>query len=298
MITIMNQVKRKCIISGTSGFIGSHIKSFFLKNEWEVYELKHTVQNGNASNKYLIPYSLESKIDEKIFNGMDALVHCAYDFKQTKWKDIFNVNVNGSINLLKVAKSAGLQKIIFISTIAAFDNCKSMYGKAKLEIEKEALKLGVMVIRPGLVYSQNPGGMFGALNKATSILPVIPVIGNGNNTMFLIHIDDLCKLVYKLSTSEIKNPSNPIIAAHEKGKTFREVLSILLSSKNKKAFYIPIPYSLVFAMLKIAEGLGLQIRFRSDSLISMMNYDPNPRFDLELSHGIPLREFDPQNLNS
>ena len=288
--------KRKCIISGTSGFVGSQIKSYFMKNDWEVYELKHTVQNGNASNKYLIPYSLGDKIDSKIFNGIEVLIHCAYDFKQSKWKDIFNVNVTGSTNLLRAAKFAGVQKIIFISSIAAFDNCKSMYGQAKLEIEKEALKLGVIVIRPGLIYSENPGGMFGALDKATSLLPVIPTIGSGNNIMFLIHIEDLCKLVYKFSTSEIKSPSNPIIAAHGQGKTFRNILDILLSSKNKKALYIPIPYNLVLIMLKVSEGLGLKIRFRSDNLISMMNYDPNPRFDPEILKNIQLREFSVKNL--
>ena len=294
----MNNEKRKCIISGTSGFLGSHIKSFFLKNEWEVYELKHSVQNGNASNKYLIPYSLGDKVDNTVFNGIEVLVHCAYDFKQSKWENIFNINVNGSINLLRVAKSAGVKKIIFISSIAAFDNCKSMYGRAKLEIEKEALKLGAIVIRPGLVYSQNPGGMFSALNKAASLLPIIPTIGSGNNVMFLIHIEDLCKLVYKFSTGEIKSSLNPIIAAHEKGKTFRNILDTLLNSKNKKALYIPIPYNLVLIMLKIAEGLGLKIRFRSDNLISMMNYDPSPRFDLEVSRSIQLRDFNVKSLSS
>ena len=294
----MNNGKRKCIISGTSGFVGSRIKNWFLKNDWEVYELKHTVQNGNASNKYLIPYSLGDKFDDKIFNNIEVFVHCAYDFKQTKWEDIFNVNVNGSISLLKAAKSAGVKKIFFISTIAAFDNCKSMYGRAKLEIEKEALKIGAVVIRPGLIYGQDPGGMFGALNKVTSLLPVIPVIGSGNNMMFLIHIDDLCKLVYKFSTGEIKNSLNPIIAAHQKGKTFRDILDTLLNSKSKKALYIPIPYNLVFVMLTVAERIGLKIRFRSDSLISMMNYDPNPHFDPEVSRGIQLRDFNVQSLNS
>ena len=296
MINMNN--KKKCIISGTSGFVGSHIKNYFLKNNWEVYELKHSVQNGKASNKYLIPYSLGDKIDSKIFDGIDVLVHCAYDFKQTKWEDIANTNINGSINLLKAAKSAGLQKIIFISSIAAFDNCKSMYGRAKLEVEKEALKIGAVIIRPGLVYSQNPGGMFSALDKATSLLPIIPIIGNGNNVMFLVHIEDLCKLVYKFSTGEVKSSLNPIVIAHEKGKTFRNILDILLNSKNKKALYIPIPHGLVFAMLKILEGLGLKIRFRSDNLISMMNYDPNPKFDFEVSRNIQLREFNVQNLNS
>ena len=294
----MSTEKRKCIISGTSGFVGSQIKNYFLKNDWEVYELKHSIKNGNASNKYLIPYSLGDKIDSKIFNGMEVLIHCAYDFKQSKWKDIFNVNVTGSTDLLRTAKFAGVQKIIFISSIAAFDSCKSMYGRAKLEIEKEALKLGAIVLRPGLIYSENPGGMFGALDKATSLLPVIPTVGNGNNVMFLIHIEDLCKLVYKFSTGEINNPSSPIIAAHGQGKTFRDILNTLLNSKNKKALYIPIPYNLVLIMLKVAEGLGLKIRFRSDNLISMMNYDPNPYFDPEILKNIQLREFSVKNLNS
>ena len=49
-------------------------------------------------------------------------------------------------------------------------------------------------------------------------------------------------------------------------------------------------------MLKVAESIGLKLRFRSDSLISMMNYDSNPYFDPEISN--KLRDFNEQNLNS
>lgn len=293
----MSTEKKKCIISGTSGFLGSQIKSHFLKNNWEVFELKHIARNGKQDN-HIIPYSLEEDIDSKSLSGKDALIHCAYDFKPSKWNNIFDINVTGSINLLKAAKSAEIKTIVFISSIAAFDGCKSMYGKAKLEVEKEALKLGAIVIRPGLVYGQNPGGMFGALDKATSLLPIIPIIGNGNNPMFLIHIEDLCKLVYKLTSEEVKDTSNPLIAAHKKSKSFKDILNIMLSSKNKKAIFIPIPYNLVFVMLKAAEYLGMKIRFRSDSLISMVNYNPNPDFNSEILNNVPIREFNIQNLNS
>ncbi len=293
----MSQEKRKCIISGTSGFVGSQIKNHFLKNNWEVFELKHIVQNGKQDN-HIIPYSLEEDIDSKYLSGKDALIHCAYDFKQSKWQNIFDINVTGSIHLLKAAKSAGIKKIVFISSIAAFDGCKSMYGKAKLEVEKEALKLGVTVIRPGLIYGQNPGGMFGALNKVTSLLPIIPVIGSGNNPMFLIHIEDLCKLVYKLTNGEINSILNPLIAAHERSKSFKDVLNTMLNSKSKKAIFIPIPYNLIFIMLKTAEYLGMKIRFRSDSLISMVNYNPNPDFNSEILNKIPVREFNVQSLSS
>ena len=79
---------------------------------------------------------------------MSALVHCAYDFKPLRWDEIRAVNVEGARKLFPAARAAGVEKIICISSISAYDGCRSLYGKAKLEIEKIALDNGALVIRP------------------------------------------------------------------------------------------------------------------------------------------------------
>jgi len=89
-----------------------------------------------------------------------------------------------------------VDKIIFLSSISAFEGCRSLYGKAKLEIEKVAADLGATIIRPGLVYgSERPGGMYGSLQRVVARFPIMPLIGSGKHLQYLVHEDDLCELL-------------------------------------------------------------------------------------------------------
>ena len=90
---------------------------------------------------------------------IEALVHCSYDFQLHRWSDIHEQNVQGSIRLMRQAHEQGVTRIVFISTMSAFALCKSLYGRAKFEIEREAAALGAIVVRPGLIHGERPGGM-------------------------------------------------------------------------------------------------------------------------------------------
>ncbi len=133
-----------------------------------------------------------------MLSGVTALVHCAYDFTPLTWEELAAVNIEGSKKVIQAAKAAKVPKIIFISSISAFDGCRSLYGKAKLEIEKFALANGALVVRPGLVYGGVAGGMFGKLAQQVSKSAIIPMIGNGSQIQFLVHNEDLSCLYRKI----------------------------------------------------------------------------------------------------
>jgi len=70
-------------------------------------------------------------------------------------------------------------------------------GQAKLMIEEEALRLGAIVVRPGLIHGNEPGAMVGALTKAVKSLRVVPLIGSGKQVLYLVHEDDLAALLLR-----------------------------------------------------------------------------------------------------
>ena len=76
-------------------------------------------------------------------------MHCAYDFSLLRREDINHVNVAGSERLFAAAHEAGIGTLVYTSSISAFEGCRSLYGKAKLEIERRAGAYGALVIRPG-----------------------------------------------------------------------------------------------------------------------------------------------------
>ncbi len=275
-----------CAITGANGYVGSCIADYLRKRNFVVYEMGRSLK---GDKDYFIPFSLEKEIPKNSLKNVDVLVHCAWDFKQIIWKDIIRINVNGSLRLFKAAKKDGVKKIIFISTMSAFDGCKSLYGKAKLKVEREAKKLDVIIIRPGLVYGSKSSGMVGAIGRLMAISPLVPVVA-ANQVLYLCHSKDLSKLIFRLCTSKSKI-TKPIIAASEGGLRFKEILRRLALRRGKKIMLVPIPSWAVLFGLKTLEKIGLKARVKSDSLIGLLNADPKPDFTETRKTKVRFREF-------
>ena len=139
-------------------------------------------------------FNLASGPTPETLAGVDALVHAAYDFSCTRWTDVARVNVDGSRRLLAAARRAEVDRIVYVSTVAAFPGARSMYGRAKLEIERMAMGLGATIVRCGLVWGPRGGAMFGALRHAVERLPVVPLVAPANLPVMLVCEDDLVEL--------------------------------------------------------------------------------------------------------
>jgi len=281
-------MKNVCAITGSNGYVGGCVKNYFSPGEWEVFELTRRLK----PNKRAAQFWLGDDISPQFLSGVGALVHCAYDFEPLHWNEIVAVNVDGSRKILKTARAAGIPKIIFISSISAFDGCRSLYGKAKLEIEKIALDYGALVIRPGLVYGNGSGGMFGKLAAQIKKSSLIPMIGNGSQIQFLVHNEDLCAFIEKFAAGKIELQPQILTAANEQPWPFKKLLLEIARALNKKPQFIPLPWRLVWLGLKSAELCGLRLNFRSDSVVSLMNQNPSPDFSGNAGVGLNCRAFE------
>lgn len=255
----------KVAITGASGYVGGAIVREFESNGHETLKLSRRECPGEWSS-----YSLGDDPSKINWKDVDALVHAAYDFSPHTFHEIQNRNVIPSAELFTAARNAGVQKIILISTISAFDGCRSMYGKAKLEIEKEALAAGATVIRPGLVWGKQPGGMMGSLEKIVSALPIVPYLcGAGGLRQFLVHEQDLAASVVKWTCRE--PASQTLTIAHPTPLTLRQILVRIAAKKNLRRVFIPVPWPFAMVALKAAEACGISLPFRSDSLTSLIH---------------------------
>jgi nucleoside-diphosphate-sugar epimerase len=220
-----------------------------------------------------------------------ALIHCAYDFEPLQWDEIASVNVEGSSKVLQAARAANVPKVIFISSISAYEGCRSLYGKAKLEIEKIALANGALVVRPGLVYGDVAGGMFGKLSAKIRKSALVPLAGNGSQIQFLVHSEDLSAFIEKFASGNVDTPPRVVTAANERPWPFKELVREIARTVNKKPAFIPVPWRAIWLGLKSAELCGLRLNFRSDSLVSLMYQNPAPDFSPNASLGLTCRPF-------
>jgi nucleoside-diphosphate-sugar epimerase len=281
-------MKNVCAITGSNGYVGSCVKNHFAAKGWEILELVRQPQLGASAVKF----QLGEDISPAALVGVSVLVHCAYDFKPLRWPEIHAVNAAGTVKLFQAARAAGVEKIICISSISAYDGCRSLYGKAKLEVERIAREHGAQIIRPGLVYGRGPGGMFGKLTQQVRKSSVIPLIGDGSQIQFLVHQEDLCSFLEKYAAGKTAALPPVLTAAHPQPWPFKKLLLEIARGLDKKIKFVPLPWRLVWLALKTAETCGLKLNFRSDSLISLTYQNPQPDFSANAAAGLVCRPFE------
>ena len=279
-----------CAITGSNGYVGSCIKNYFAAHGWEIRELTRQPRPGSHG----VAFKLGAEISPASLAGVTALVHCAYDFKPLTWEEIRTVNVGGTEKLLAAAQAAGVGRIIVISSISAYEGCRSLYGRAKLEIEASAQRHGALAIRPGLVYGDRPGGMFGKLQEQIRHAKIVPLIGDGSQIQYLVHEADLSAFAETFAAGKLVTTGRLFSVAHPQPWPFKELLLAIARGLGKKVSFIPLPWRLIWLGLKTAERCGLRLNFRSDSLVSLMYQNPQPDFSANVSAGLICRPFPPE----
>lgn len=278
-------------ITGATGYIGSYLANFLQKRHYEIYKMGR--HKDRASNIPFIQFELGKVNDYTALQGIDCLIHCAYDFSPIDYQMAKKINLDGSIDLFQNANRYGVNKIIYISTTSAFKNAISNYGRIKYELETQARQFNATIIRPGLVFNENPGGIVGALNRLVMKSSVVPIIGKGDQKFYPCHIEDLAFLLEYLFDHDIHDP---IIAASEKVVTFKNIVTTLAQVHNKKCCLMPLPYEFIYLALKTAELLKIRTRMRSDSLKYMRYSNKNIDFSITRKSGIIFRPFDANTL--
>jgi len=284
-----NTLKKTIAITGANGYLGRTIARFLESKGYIVYGLVRTLKNPKDRN-----FVLGSPIGQEVLKNIDVLIHCAWDMTSADQQVLEKANVQGSIKLLRAAEEAGVSQTIFISSISAFEECKSQYGKMKLAIEKETLQRDGVVIRPGLIYGNiaSVGGMLGALSRLMEKFPLLPCF-SPDPPLYMCNEEDLCQYVSNLIEKKVKGTTTT--AACPAATSFKELLTKIATLKECRTKFIPIPWQSMYYPLRGFDFLGISLGFKSDSLLSLMNPVPNPDFSQQVNVAVNFRPFESSN---
>jgi nucleoside-diphosphate-sugar epimerase len=279
-------MKRRCAITGASGYLGSRLASHLESEGWQVRSL---VRREDRTGRETVPFHLGEAVAPEALVGTDTLIHAAYDFAPRSWAEIERVNVVGAQHLFAAAEKAGLRRIVLISSLSAFARCRSLYGRAKLAIEQACRERGGIVIRPGLIHGENAGGIVGRMKKAVEARAIVPVL-TGGRRLFLAHEHDVCQLVSDLLDSS-EPPAIPIVAAARTPLSLAEIVRRLATRSGRRVWSVPCPWPLAWAGLRVLEATRRPSTFRSDSVLSFATLEEAPDFAGLDRIRTPFREF-------
>ena len=278
-------------VTGASGYVGAIITQE-LRKYTPVVKMTRNPETDSE-----IAWSLESEVDlAPTFRSRNVktLIHAAWDMRAASFRKLEASCVRGSAALFEAARRGGVERIIFISTISAFEGCRSSYGKSKLLVEKLPGGGPDVVFRLGLVHGDQHGGVFGGIRRQVQSGSILPIIGRGLAPQYLLHEKTLADAIVRAVRGDFDHTrAAPITLAHPKPWPFRDLVQSVAASEGRKVTLIPVPWQLLFAGFRIGEAVGINLPFRSDSVISFVYYDRNPDFRLMRSLGIDPLPYEP-----
>jgi nucleoside-diphosphate-sugar epimerase len=258
-------------VSGASGYLGSQICETLESRGWRAIRLTRSPgRNRDQVFSYDLAMPITAQVREAL-RSADALIHTAYDLSLTSPADIWRVNVGGTRRLLKAAREAAVSRIITLSSMSAFEGTTQLYGRAKLDIEAMTTESGGCAVRPGLVYSERAGGMVGALRKLTT-LPIVPVIAGGAG-VYTVREQDFMKVIALLASAATLEPGT-ISVAHPSPVTLVDLMRALAAQEDRRCRFVPVPWQLIYWLLRSGEFTGLRLPFRADSLLGVVHTAP------------------------
>jgi len=283
-----------CAVTGASGYVGARLVSHLADADWKIRALTRSRPGPGCSSLTPAHFELGSDLEPAVLADVQALVHVAYDFAATRWREIERVNVEGSHRLFAAARDAGVERIVLISSVAAFAGARSLYGRAKLEIERAAFDHGATVIRPGMVWGARGAAAFGALRRVVQRLSIVPLLVPADTSVSMVHEDDLALLVERVLDGWPASSGQLLVAASAQPVTFADLLESLGQAAGKRPRLVRLPWRAVWLVLRSLELLRLRAPFRSDSLISLVAADSEPlahATDSVERYGVRLRPY-------
>jgi len=204
----------KVLVTGGTGFAGSHLVSRLVKKG----EFVRALVRKNSNIDYLKKLDLELCVGDvtdkssikAALKGVNVVYHIAALFRQARFPDkvYWQVNVQGTQNMLEASYEEGVKRFVHCSTIGVLGHITNppadetypydpgdVYQRSKCEGEKLALKFfrdkkfPVVIARPTAIYGPGDMRLFKLFKYVSSGRMII--LGSGNSFYHLVYVEDL-----------------------------------------------------------------------------------------------------------
>ncbi len=196
------------LVTGASGFVGSHVVSELLRAGYEVICCGRNVANLRSRFptcrvvEYDCTSPLPSEALDALLQGVSVVINTV-GIIQEHGKDTFeSVHRRGPIDLFNAAERAGVERVIQISALGADEQAATTYHQTKRDGDEslKTLSLEWVILQPSLIYG--PGGRSFVFFSALATLPVLFLPGRGDQMIQPIHVDDVAAGIIRLVAPE------------------------------------------------------------------------------------------------
>jgi nucleoside-diphosphate-sugar epimerase len=299
------RMKDKILITGATGFVGSHLLQMALTQDRKVI---CPVRNKNAASDVQAPIidSIGRNTDwQAHLPQVHTVIHCAArvhvmnDTETDPLAAFREVNLYGTLRLAEQAAAAGVSQFIYLSSIkvngemteaeqAFTENdepqASDPYGISKQEAEAALIELGqrtgmtITIIRPPLVYGKGVAANF--LSLLIWVKKQIPLpLGSIHNQRSFVFVKNLCDFILHC----VQNPrafNQVFLISDGRDMSTTELLREAAKALNVRSRLLPFPAGLIrlaanlIGKKNIADRLCQSLRVDSSKARTHMQWNP------------------------
>ena len=267
--------KKKALVTGANGFIGSHLAEELVLRGWEVSclvrrphglgwieSLEVRLLRGDCRDKPTLGPAVE---------GVDCVFHLAGVINSLKWEEYYQSNVVGTRNLLEACseRNPGLKKFIHVSSISAAGPSEkgralteadperpvSDYGRSKLAAEEAVREYGgrfpCVIIRPPNIIGPRQRELQGAIRLIKKRIK--PVVGTGEPQTSLCYVRDVVEALI-LAAERPEADGRTYFLADPKPYAWSDITDAVQEALGIRRIVLKVPYRIQWLAAAASEA--------------------------------------------
>ena len=288
----------RCLVTGASGFIGSHLAAALAAAGNEVACL---VRSGSRRDflatlpvRLVEGDCLRRETLRAAVSGADLVFHLAGAVSAPGREAYFAVNAGGTGNLVEACRewNPSLRRLVHVSSISAAgpsprgrslseaDECRpvSDYGRSKLEAEQAVRRAGSglpwVIVRPPNVLGPRQKELEEAI--ALLRLHVRPLVGRRSSRTSIIGVWDLVRALL-LVAGDGRAVGRTFFVTDGVPVSWRDITAAFARASGRRGPYVPVPFPVQYAAAAVAERLARWRRrtppFTREHVTAARSYD-------------------------
>ncbi len=261
----------KVLVTGATGFVGSHLVEALRRSGAEVTALARSPERASvltAQGVRVVRGDLHDKASlEAASQDQEIIFHVAGVVAAQGEAEFLWANRDGTANVVAAAEGSGTPRFVLVSSLAAGGPAPkglplsgrepprpvTAYGRSKLAAEQVVSQSGLSwsIVRPPIVYGPRDREVFKIFRLAR--FGIAPVFGDGSQELSAVHAADLANALIAAGQSEA-TVGGTYNACHPEVFTSSELGRAVGAAMGRSVGTVHIPPLLGRALLSVTEA--------------------------------------------